>query len=65
MTAAPVLEIKNLQIALPKGADRPFALQDLSLTLKSGELVCLVGERGTRNSAARSAAPPCWTCWQK
>ncbi len=43
MTAAPVLEITNLQIALPKGSDRPFALQDLSLTINPGEIVCLVG----------------------
>ena len=55
MTAAPVLEIKNLQIALPKGADRPFALQDLTLTVNPGEIVCLVGESGSGKSLSAGA----------
>ena len=55
MTAAPVLEIKNLQIALPKGADRPYALQDLTLTINPGEIVCLVGESGSGKSLSAGA----------
>lgn len=55
MTAAPVLEIRNLQIALPKGADRPYALQDLTLTINPGEIVCLVGESGSGKSLSAGA----------
>ncbi len=55
MTAAPVLEISNLQIALPKGADRPYALQDLTLTINPGEIVCLVGESGSGKSLSAGA----------
>lgn len=55
MTAAPILEIKNLQIALPKGADRPYALQDLTLTINPGEIVCLVGESGSGKSLSAGA----------
>ncbi|HBQ32356.1 MAG TPA: glutathione ABC transporter ATP-binding protein GsiA, partial [Ochrobactrum anthropi] len=55
MTAAPVLEIKNLQIALPKGADRPYALQDLTMTINPGEIVCLVGESGSGKSLSAGA----------
>ena len=55
MTASPVLEIKNLQIALPTGADRPFALQDLTLTVNPGEIVCLVGESGSGKSLSAGA----------
>ncbi len=51
----PVLDIKNLQIALPAGADRPFALQDLSLTVDPGEIVCLVGESGSGKSLSAGA----------
>lgn len=55
MTASPVLEIKNLQIALPAGADRPFALQELTLTVNPGEIVCLVGESGSGKSLSAGA----------
>ncbi|MDX2482515.1 MAG: ABC transporter ATP-binding protein [Pseudodonghicola sp.] len=51
----PVLEIKGLRIALPKGADRPFALDGLDLTVNPGEIVCLVGESGSGKSLTAGA----------
>ena len=46
----PVLEIKGLTVSLPKGADREFAIEDVSLTVGSGEIVCIVGESGSGKS---------------
>ena len=47
---APVLELKNLSIGLPKGGDRANAVSDVSLTVAPGEIVCLVGESGSGKS---------------
>jgi peptide/nickel transport system ATP-binding protein len=33
-----VLDIENLTIALPPGADRPTAVQDVNLQLRAGEV---------------------------
>ena len=54
-SASPILEIKNLSIELPKGADRKFAVEDVSLTLKRGEITCIVGESGSGKSVMTSA----------
>ncbi|WP_420404048.1 ABC transporter ATP-binding protein [Nisaea sp.] len=48
--SAPVLEIRNLSVALPKGADRPFAVEDISFTVGAREIVCVVGESGSGKS---------------
>ena len=49
------LDIQGLTIALPKGADRAAAVQDFSLQLRAGEVVCLIGESGSGKSlVARS-----------
>jgi peptide/nickel transport system ATP-binding protein len=50
MTKDTVLEIKGLTVRLPKGADREFAIQDVSLSVGSGEIVCVVGESGSGKS---------------
>jgi peptide/nickel transport system ATP-binding protein len=46
----PILEIRNLTVALPEGGDRPNAVEDLTLTIGRGELVCVVGESGSGKS---------------
>lgn len=49
-TAAPLLEVQNLDISLPKGADRPLAVSNASFTLMAGRTVCIVGESGSGKS---------------
>jgi peptide/nickel transport system ATP-binding protein len=51
-----ILDIRDLQISLPAGGDRPHALWDFNLTVGEGEIVCLVGESGSGKSLAASAA---------
>ena len=46
----PVLEVRNLSVALPAGADRANAVEKVSFTVKPGEIVCLVGESGSGKS---------------
>ncbi|MFW5832826.1 MAG: ABC transporter ATP-binding protein [Pseudomonadota bacterium] len=50
MDARPILQIDRLAVALPQGADRPHAVEDLSLTVNRGEIVCVVGESGSGKS---------------
>ncbi len=45
-----VLDIRDLAVRLPKGADREFAIQDVSVTVEAGEIVCIVGESGSGKS---------------
>jgi peptide/nickel transport system ATP-binding protein len=45
-----VLEIQGLSIALPKGADRRYAVEDVDLTVRAREILCLVGESGSGKS---------------
>ena len=49
-TAAPILEIRDLTIALPPGGDRATAVQRVSFTVGRGETLCLVGESGSGKS---------------
>ncbi|WP_372620276.1 ABC transporter ATP-binding protein [Falsiroseomonas sp.] len=50
-----VLTLEGLTVALPKGADRPHALKDVSLTLNANEILCVVGESGSGKSMTASA----------
>ena len=53
-TTDPILEIKNLSVALPPSADRAYAVEDVSLTLHRGEILCIVGESGSGKSVMTS-----------
>ncbi|QHJ01316.1 dipeptide ABC transporter ATP-binding protein [Xylophilus rhododendri] len=50
-----VLSLDRLTVALPPGADRAHAVQDLNLSLQAGEVLCLVGESGSGKSVAAAA----------
>ena len=50
-----ILTLDGLTVALPKGADRAHAMQDVSLELKAGEIVCVVGESGSGKSMTANA----------
>ena len=53
---APILQIEQLQITLPKGADRPFAVEGVSLQIEPGKTLCVVGESGSGKSVMALAA---------
>jgi peptide/nickel transport system ATP-binding protein len=50
-----LLSIENLTVALPRGADREFAVHKASLTLDRGEILCIVGESGSGKSVSAAA----------
>ncbi|MEM9010270.1 MAG: ABC transporter ATP-binding protein [Pseudomonadota bacterium] len=47
---SPVLDVRGLSVSLPAHADRRFAVEDISLTVNAGEIVCVVGESGSGKS---------------
>jgi peptide/nickel transport system ATP-binding protein len=51
-----LLEIENLSVALPRGADRALALDGVSLALQAGEILCVVGESGSGKTMTANAA---------
>ncbi|OYU91762.1 MAG: microcin ABC transporter ATP-binding protein [Bradyrhizobiaceae bacterium PARB1] len=55
MTQAPAVAIKNLKIALPKSAERAYAVDGVSIDLIPGEIVCVVGESGSGKSMCAHA----------
>ncbi len=50
-----VLSVKNLNVCLPKGADRPLAVEDINFELYPGEILCIVGESGSGKSMSSNA----------
>ena len=51
----PILTVEGLTVALPKGADRSLAVEDATLELRKGEILCVVGESGSGKSALSGA----------
>jgi peptide/nickel transport system ATP-binding protein len=51
----PVVAIAGLSIALPRGGDRPWAVEDIVLDVARGEILCVVGESGSGKSVLASA----------
>ncbi len=52
---ATLLQLDDLAVSLPPGADRAFAAECVSLNVKPGEVVCVVGESGSGKSMTASA----------
>ena len=55
MTGDPILTVRGLKVALPKGSDRALALDGLDLTVHPGQMVCMVGESGSGKSLSAGA----------
>ena len=51
----PVVEVRGLTVALPAGADRSHAVEDVDLSVNAGEILCLVGESGSGKSVTAQA----------
>lgn len=45
-----VINVSNLSVKLPEGADRAFAVEAANFTIREGETFCLVGESGSGKS---------------
>ena len=50
-----LLDVAGLTVALPPGADRPHAVEDISFAVGPGEILCIVGESGSGKSVAANA----------
>jgi peptide/nickel transport system ATP-binding protein len=50
-----ILELDRLSVRLPRGADRVFALEEVSMALSANEILCVVGESGSGKSMMANA----------
>ncbi|MFN7023375.1 MAG: ABC transporter ATP-binding protein [Pseudorhizobium sp.] len=52
---ANALSVRNLTIDLPKGMERKHAVSDISFDLKTGQILCIIGESGSGKSVTANA----------
>ena len=50
-----VLTLEAVSVSLPKGADRPHAMSEVSLSVAANEILCVVGESGSGKSMTANA----------
>ena len=50
-----VVSVEGLSVALPMGADRALAVEDVTLSVAAGEVLCVVGESGSGKSVTANA----------
>ncbi len=50
-----LLAVESLTVALPPGGDRPHAVEEISLHVDPGEILCVVGESGSGKSITANA----------
>lgn len=55
MVQEPLLKIQRLSVQLPEGADRPLALNNVSIDVARNQIVCVVGESGSGKSMIANA----------
>jgi peptide/nickel transport system ATP-binding protein len=55
MAETPVLDLKGLCVQLPRGSDRPQAVEDITFSVGAGQIVCVVGESGSGKSVTAQA----------
>ena len=53
--APPILSIEDLSISIPKGGDRPFAVEGISFEVRPREILCVIGESGSGKSVTSFA----------
>jgi peptide/nickel transport system ATP-binding protein len=54
-TIKPVIDVQNLTVRLPAGADRTNAVENVSFQVAQSEIVCVVGESGSGKSVTAHA----------